>query len=232
MMERIFRDVYNQDKEWCITILRYFNPIGAHPSGDMGEDPSALLSNLVPYLQQVAIGKKDHINIFGTDYDTPDGTCLRDYIHVMDIAEGHVKAIEFMQRNGYKGYEVFNLGTGKPSSVYDVIHSMEKACGFELKKVVCPRRAGDRPDAYAITKKAEELLGWKAKYTVDDACRDAWNWQHKHPDGYDLFCVYCTPNYSFPINGCRSSVENYCSFIIGGVINGGGLILSHFVLWC
>ena len=92
---------------------------------------------------------------------------------------------------------------------------MEKACGFELKKVVCPRRAGDRPDAYAITKKAEELLGWKAKYTVDDACRDAWNWQHKHPDGYDLFCVCCTPDYSFPINGCRSSVENYCSLIIG-----------------
>ena len=103
MMERIFSDVYKQDNEWCITILRYFNPIGAHPSGDMGEDPSALLSNLVPYLQQVAIGKKDHINVFGTDYDTPDGTCLRDYIHVMDIADGHVKAIEFMQRNGFIG---------------------------------------------------------------------------------------------------------------------------------
>lgn len=184
MMERIFSDVYKQDPEWCITILRYFNPIGAHPSGDMGEDPSGLLSNLVPYLQQVAIGKKDHINVFGTDYDTPDGTCLRDYIHVMDIAEGHVKALEYMQSNDYKGYDVFNLGTGKGSSVFEVIRAMEKACGFELKKVLCPRRAGDRPDAYAVTDKAEKLLHWKAKYTLEDACRDAWNWQHKHPDGY------------------------------------------------
>ena len=187
MMERIFSDVYAQDKEWCITILRYFNPIGAHPSGDMGEDPSGLLSNLVPFLQQVAIGKQDHINVFGTDYDTPDGTCIRDYIHVMDIAEGHVKALEFMQKNNYQGYDVFNLGTGKGSSVLEVIRSMEKACGFELKKVMCPRRAGDRPDAYAVTDKAEKMLNWKAKYSVDDACRDAWNWQHKHPNGYAEF---------------------------------------------
>ncbi len=187
MMERIFSDVYAQDKEWCITILRYFNPIGAHPSGDMGEDPSGLLSNLVPFLQQVAIGKQDHINVFGTDYDTPDGTCIRDYIHVMDIAEGHVKALEFMQRNNYQGYDVFNLGTGKGSSVLEVIRSMEKACGFELKKVMCSRRAGDRPDAYAVTDKAEKMLNWKAKYSVDDACRDAWNWQHKHPNGYAEF---------------------------------------------
>lgn len=184
MMERIFSDVYKQDPEWCITILRYFNPIGAHPSGDMGEDPSGLLSNLVPYLQQVAIGNKDHINVFGTDYNTPDGTCLRDYIHVMDIAEGHVKALEYMQNNGYKGYDVFNLGTGKGSSVFEVIRAMEKACGFELKKVLCPRRPGDRPDAYAVTDKAEKLLHWKAKYTLEDACRDAWNWQRKHPNGY------------------------------------------------
>ena len=127
MMERIFTDVYKQDKEWCITILRYFNPIGAHPSGDMGEDPSGLLSNLVPFLQQVAIGKQDHINVFGTDYDTPDGTCLRDYIHVMDIADGHVKALEYMESKGYKGYDVFNLGTRKGSSVFEVIRAMEKA---------------------------------------------------------------------------------------------------------
>lgn len=184
MMERIFSDVYAQDKEWNIIILRYFNPIGAHPSGDMGEDPSGLLSNLVPFLQQVAIGKQDHINVFGTDYDTPDGTCVRDYIHVMDVAEGHVKALEYMQRNGYKGYDVFNLGTGKGSSVFEVIRSMEKACGFELKKVLCGRREGDRPDAYAIIDKAANLLQWKAQYTLDDACRDAWNWQHKHPEGY------------------------------------------------
>lgn len=130
---------------------------------------------------------QDHINVFGTDYDTPDGTCIRDYIHVMDIAEGHVKALEFMQRNNYQGYDVFNLGTGKGSSVLEVIRSMEKACGFELKKVMCSRRAGDRPDAYAVTDKAEKMLNWKAKYSVDDACRDAWNWQHKHPNGYAEF---------------------------------------------
>ena len=191
MMERIFQDVYKQDKEWCMVILRYFNPIGAHPSGDMGEDPSALLSNLVPFLQQVAIGKQDHISIFGTDYDTPDGTCIRDYIHVMDIADGHVKAIEYMQRMDNKGYDVFNLGTGKGSSVYEVIHAMEKACGFELKKVIAPRRAGDRPDAYAITDKAEKVLGWKPKYNVEDACHEAWNWQHKYPEGYADYCYIC-----------------------------------------
>ena len=157
MMERIFTDVYKQDKEWCITILRYFNPIGAHPSGDMGEDPSGLLSNLVPFLQQVAIGKQDHINVFGTDYDTPDGTCLRDYIHVMDIADGHVKALEYMESKGYKGYDVFNLGTGKGSSVFEVIRAMEKACGFELKKVLCPRRAGDRPDAVGLGRRRNKF---------------------------------------------------------------------------
>ena len=125
------------------------------------------------------------VKIFGTDYNTPDGTCIRDYIHVMDIAEGHVKAIEYMEKMNYRGYDVFNLGTGKGSSVYEVIHAMEKACGFELKKVIAPRREGDRPDAFAKTEKAENLLGWKAKYTLEDACRDAWNWQAKHPNGYD-----------------------------------------------
>ena len=182
MMERIFSDIYVQDKEWCITILRYFNPIGAHPSGDMGEDPSGLLSNLVPFLQQVAIGKQDHINEFGTDNDTPDGTCIRDYIHVMDLAEGHVKALK--KFDDKPAVYIYNLGTGHGYSVLDVIHAFSKAVGKEIPYVIKPRRAGDIATCYSDATKAKVELGWEAKRNLDDMCRDAWNWQSKNPNGY------------------------------------------------
>ena len=164
-------------------MLRYFNPIGAHPSGLIGEDPKGIPNNLVPYVAQVAVGRLDHVRVFGSDYPTPDGTGVRDYIHVVDLARGHVAALQWME--GRSGVEVINLGTGTGSSVLDVIHAFERACGRALPYVMMPRRAGDIAENYADPTKARTLLGWEAEYDLDQMCRDSWNWQSHNPNGYE-----------------------------------------------
>ncbi len=182
-IEQILRDLYVSDNRFNIAILRYFNPIGAHPSGLMGEDPNGIPNNLAPYITQVMVGKRDHLNIFGNDYPTEDGTCIRDYIHVCDLAYGHVCAIKKLEEN--PGVVTYNLGTGKGSSVLDVLHAFEKAYGKPIKYEFAPRRAGDVTANYATPKKAEEEIGFKAKYNIDDMARDAWNWQKNNPNGYE-----------------------------------------------
>ena len=182
MIERILSDIYVSDKEWSISILRYFNPIGAHESGLMGEDPKGIPNNLLPYVARVAFGKYDHVNIFGDDYNTHDGTGVRDYIHVVDLANAHLKALERVEK--VTGVEHFNIGTGIGYSVLDVIHAFEKAVGHEIKYKICARRPGDVDECYANPKKAYEILGWKADYDIDKMCKDAANWQMKNPEGY------------------------------------------------
>ena len=166
-----------------VILLRYFNPVGAHESGLIGEDPQGIPNNLMPYISQVAVGRRDHLTVFGDDYDTPDGTCRRDYIHVMDLAEGHVKAAEYAV--SHTGYEVFNLGTGDPFSVLEMVDAFGRACGHPVKYEIGPRRAGDVQDSWANADKAKEVLGWEARRGIDDICRDAWNWQSRNPQGYD-----------------------------------------------
>ena len=182
MIEQILMDLHTADPEWNVVLLRYFNPIGAHPSGLIGEDPKGIPNNLVPYVAQVAVGKRPFVQVFGDDYPTPDGTGVRDYIHVVDLACGHVAALEWM--NGRSEVGIFNLGTGTGSSVLDVIHAFEKACGKELPYQICPRRAGDIAANWCDATKAEQEMGWKAQYNIDDMCRDSWNWQSKNPDGF------------------------------------------------
>ena len=165
-----------------VVLLRYFNPVGAHESGLIGEDPKGIPNNLMPYISQVAVGRREKLTVFGNDYDTPDGTCLRDYIHVMDLATGHVKAVEFAEKNG--GIEIFNLGTGKPYSVLEVIKTFEKACGEEISYEIGGRREGDIPASWADASKAKKYLGWNAKKDLNEMCKDAWNWQYHNPDGY------------------------------------------------
>ncbi|WP_028263422.1 UDP-glucose 4-epimerase GalE [Atopobium fossor] len=183
MIEQILTDLHSSDPEWNVVLLRYFNPIGAHPSGLMGEDPKGIPNNLVPYVAQVAVGKRDAIHVYGNDYDTHDGTGVRDYIHVCDLASGHAAALKWM--DGRSGVEIFNLGTGKGSSVLDVITSFSAACGKELPYVMEPRRAGDVTANYANCIKAKELMGWEAQFNLDDMCRDSWNWQSNNPNGYE-----------------------------------------------
>ena len=183
MQEQILTDIHTADPEWNVILLRYFNPIGAHESGLIGEDPKGIPNNLLPYVAQVAIGKLNEINVFGNDYPTPDGTGVRDYIHVVDLARGHVKAIERFEKKD--GVFVCNLGTGHGYSVMDVIHAFEKACGKELPYVIRPRRDGDVATCYSSPAKAEKELGWKAQFDLIDMCRDSWNWQQKNPDGYN-----------------------------------------------
>ena len=183
MIEQILADVAKADPEWNVVLLRYFNPIGAHPSGLMGEDPKGIPNNLVPYVAQVAVGRRDAVHVFGDDYDTPDGTGVRDYIHVMDLAAGHVAALAWM--DGRTGCEVFNLGTGKGSSVLDVVRAFSVACGKDLPYVVEPRRAGDVTANWADCTKAREEMGWEARYDLADMCRDSWNWQSHNPNGYE-----------------------------------------------
>ncbi len=183
MQERILTDLTKSDPEWKVMLLRYFNPIGAHESGLIGEDPKGIPNNLLPYVAQVASGKLEKIHVFGDDYDTPDGTGVRDYIHVVDLAKGHVAAIRGM--NELRGVGIFNLGTGVGYSVLDMVHAFEKACGRELPYVIDPRRPGDIASCYSDPKKAEEVLGWKAEKNIEDMCRDAWNWQSKNPNGYE-----------------------------------------------
>lgn len=183
MQEQILTDIHTADPEWNVILLRYFNPIGAHKSGLIGEDPKGIPNNLLPYVAQVAIGKLPEINVFGNDYDTPDGTGVRDYIHVVDLARGHVKAIERFAKKD--GVFICNLGTGHGYSVLDVIHAFEKACGKELPYVIRERRPGDIATCYSSPAKAEKELGWTAEYDLEDMCRDSWNWQQKNPNGYN-----------------------------------------------
>lgn len=182
MMEEIFDDAVKADSELSVILLRYFNPIGAHVSGKIGEDPQGIPNNLMPYVAQVAVGRRNQLTIFGNDYDTPDGTCRRDFIHVMDLANGHLKAIEYAVE--HKGIEIFNLGTGEPYSVLDLVNSFEKTTGVKIKYEFGPRRAGDIQDCWADVHKAYNILGWKTERTLEDMCRDTWNWQIHNPDGY------------------------------------------------
>ncbi len=182
MLEQVLTDLHVGDPEWNVVLLRYFNPIGAHESGLIGEDPKGIPNNLVPYIAQVAVGKRECLHVFGDDYPTPDGTGVRDYIHVVDLAVGHVRALEKMQNT--KGVLVYNLGTGKGYSVLDVLHAYEKACGKTLPYQVEPRRAGDIPTCYSDPSKAEKELGWTAKRGIEEMCADSWKWQSMNPDGY------------------------------------------------
>ena len=182
MMEQIFEDAAKADPEFSVVLLRYFNPIGAHPSGRMGEDPQGIPNNLMPYVAQVAVGRRDKLTIFGNDYPTPDGTCRRDYIHVVDLAAGHVKAVEYAA--AHKGTEVFNLGTGTPYSVVEIVEAFERNSGAKVKYEFGPRREGDLPEFWANADKARELLGWSAVHSLDEMCRDSWNWQKNNPKGY------------------------------------------------
>ena len=182
MIEQILTDLHTADPEWNVVLLRYFNPIGAHPSGLIGEDPKGIPNNLVPYVAQVAVGKREAVQVYGNDYPTPDGTGVRDYIHVCDLASGHVSALRWM--NGREGVEVFNLGTGTGSSVLDVIRAFSKACGKELPYVIRERRGGDIAANWCDATKAEREMGWKAQYDLADMCRDSWNWQSRNPNGF------------------------------------------------
>ena len=181
-IEHILKDIYASDNEWSVCLLRYFNPIGAHKSGRIGEDPKGIPANLVPYVAQVAVGKLDHVNVNGNDYDTPDGTGVRDYIHVVDLALGHIKAVEKVL--GGTGCYTYNLGTGKGYSVLDVVRAYEKACGKKIKCVFAPRRPGDIATCYSDPSKAKKELGWEATRGIDEMCEDSWRWQVNNPEGY------------------------------------------------
>ena len=204
MLEQILTDLYVGDNEWNVVLLRYFNPIGAHESGLIGEDPKGIPNNLVPYVAQVAVGKLERVGVFGNDYPTPDGTGVRDYIHVVDLARGHVAALSWMagkigtgkaiglgsiegtpaEDGSRRGVGIFNLGTGRGSSVLDIIHAYEKACGKTLPYEIMPRREGDIATCYAACDKAREELGWVAEYDLDRMCADSWRWQSTNPNGY------------------------------------------------
>ena len=183
MLEQVLTDIYVSDPEWKVVLLRYFNPIGAHKSGLIGEDPKGIPNNLVPYVAQVAIGKLKCLGVFGNDYDTPDGTGVRDYIHVVDLAKGHVAASKKVEETE-PGVLIYNLGTGKGYSVLDVVHAFEKACGKEIPYEIKPRRAGDIATCYADPTKAKNELGWVAQYGIEEMCEDSWRWQTMNPNGY------------------------------------------------
>ncbi len=183
MIEQILSDLWVADSRWDVVLLRYFNPIGAHPSGLIGEDPKGIPNNLVPYVAQTAVGRRDVVHVYGNDYPTPDGTGIRDYIHVVDLAKGHVAALAWMA--GREGVEIFNLGTGKGSSVLEVISAFSEAAGKDIPFVVDPRRAGDIAQNWADASKAAEQLGWKAELDLADMCRDSWNFQSQNPNGYE-----------------------------------------------
>ena len=183
MLEQVLTDIFVSDPEWRVVLLRYFNPIGAHKSGLIGEDPKGIPNNLVPYVAQVAIGKLKCLGVFGNDYDTHDGTGVRDSIHVVDLAKGHVAAIQKVEKTE-PGVLIYNLGTGKGYSVLDVVHAFEKACGKEIPYEIKPRRAGDIATCYADPTKAKKELGWVAEYGIEEMCEDSWRWQTMNPNGY------------------------------------------------
>ena len=182
MIEEILKDVHTADPEWNIALLRYFNPIGAHESGLIGEDPKGIPNNLVPYVAQVAVGKRPFVHVYGNDYKTHDGTGVRDYIHVVDLAKGHLAAIRKLMEN--PGVVIYNLGTGHGYSVLDVIHAYEKAIGREIPYQIEARRPGDTDECYSDPTKAKEELGWEAEYSIEEMCRDSWKWQSMNPEGY------------------------------------------------
>ena len=182
MIEEILRDLYISDNSWRIAILRYFNPVGAHESGRIGEDPKGIPNNLVPYITQVAIGKREKLYVFGNDYDTPDGTGVRDYIHVVDLVKGHIKALEYL--NEHEGIEAFNLGTGKGYSVLEMVKAFSEVTEKEIPYEIVDRRPGDIATCYADPGKAEKLLGWKAEKDLLQMCEDSWRWQKNNPNGY------------------------------------------------
>ncbi|EER94859.1 hypothetical protein BDA96_01G396400 [Sorghum bicolor] len=185
VIEDICRDVHRSDPDWKIILLRYFNPVGAHPSGYIGEDPCGVPNNLMPYVQQVAVGRLPHLTVYGTDYNTKDGTGVRDYIHVVDLADGHIAALRKLYEDSDKiGCEVYNLGTGKGTSVLEMVAAFEKVSGKKIPLVFAGRRPGDAEIVYAATAKAEKDLKWKAKYGIEEMCRDLWNWASKNPYGY------------------------------------------------
>jgi UDP-glucose 4-epimerase len=183
MMEQILEDAAKADQGLSVVLLRYFNPIGAHESGKIGEDPQGIPNNLMPYVAQVAVGRREKLTIFGRDYDTPDGTCRRDYIHVVDLAKGHVKAIDYIL--AHDGVEIFNLGTGTPYSVTEIVETFERVNDMKINHVYGDRRPGDLAESYANADKALKVLGWKTEKTLDDMCRDTWNWQKNNPNGYN-----------------------------------------------
>ena len=183
MLEQILSDMQKADPEWNVILLRYFNPIGAHESGRIGENPKGIPNNLLPYITQVAVGKLVCLGVFGNDYDTPDGTCVRDYIHVVDLADGHVKALQKMKKEA-GGVWIYNLGTGTGYSVLDVINAFEEANELKINYVFKDRRAGDVPACYADSAKAQKELGWVAKRGIKEMCQDSWRWQKNNPEGY------------------------------------------------
>lgn len=182
MVEECFRDLFAAENDWSITLLRYFNPVGAHPSGTMGEDPSGIPNNLMPFIAQVAVGRREYLSVFGDDYPTPDGTGVRDYIHVMDLADGHIAALRALGEKA--GLHIYNLGTGKGSSVLEMVNAFGQACGHPVPYQLCQRRAGDIAECWASTEKAEKDLQWKAKRTLADMTQDTWRWQSNNPQGY------------------------------------------------
>ena len=183
MLEQIMTDMQKADPEWNVVLLRYFNPIGAHKSGTMGENPNGIPNNLMPYITQVAVGKREELGVFGNDYDTPDGTGVRDYIHVVDLALGHVKALKKIEENA--GLCIYNLGTGQGYSVLEVVHNFEEASGVKIPYSIRPRREGDIATCYADASKAKAELGWEAQYGIKEMCEDSWRWQKNNPNGYD-----------------------------------------------
>lgn len=183
MIEEILSDLVISDASWHIAILRYFNPVGAHQSGLIGEDPKGIPNNLMPYISQVAVGRRKELQVFGGDYPTQDGTGVRDYIHVVDLAEGHIAALDWLSRKS--GLSTFNLGTGQGKSVLEVVHAFESASGITIPYRIVERRAGDIPECYADATRAERELGWKAKLSIEAMCMDTWNWQLKNPNGYE-----------------------------------------------
>ncbi|PYF79851.1 UDP-galactose 4-epimerase [Marinomonas alcarazii] len=186
MIEQFLQDAYASDTRWNVSLLRYFNPVGAHPSGLMGEDPRGIPNNLMPFITQVAVGKRAQLSVFGGDYATHDGTGVRDYIHVVDLALGHIKALEKLASQTVKSIDAYNLGAGIGFSVLDVVQAFEKASGQAIPYEIMPRRAGDIAEFYANAEKARDILGWEVSLSLEDMCRDAWRWQSSNPNGFDV----------------------------------------------
>jgi UDP-glucose 4-epimerase len=182
MMEQVLNDLYIADQQWNIALLRYFNPVGAHPSGRIGEDPQGIPTNLMPYISQVAVGRRSELQVFGNDYLTPDGTPIRDYIHVVDLAIGHLQALEKLSSK--PGAVIYNLGTGRGYSVLEVVQAFSRACGKPIPYKIVPRRLGDLPVSYSDPSKARQELGWTAQWGIDEMCADSWRWQSMNPNGY------------------------------------------------